>query len=219
MNTINTIIFDLGGILIDWNPEYLYKKIFDYEKEMRFFLDNICTKDWNECQDAGYPLEKATNDLINKYPKYQNEINAYYTRWKEMFGNYNAQRRQVISPLYSSVISPICNTYYSAKKNDYYGIIDSVGNEILNFEFDRIIEWNDTLVIAKKNDSFSMINIKNSSTIIEFNRFSFIRENGNKLIEVFSKDGYGIYSSVFGEILMGLSMNAIKSMPDEPFVL
>ena len=76
MHTINTIIFDLGGVLIDWNPEYLYKKIFDNEKEMRFFLDNICTKDWNECQDAGYPLEKATSDLINKYPKYQNEINA-----------------------------------------------------------------------------------------------------------------------------------------------
>ena len=43
MHTINTIIFDLGGVLIDWNPEYLYKKIFDDEKEMRFFLDNICT--------------------------------------------------------------------------------------------------------------------------------------------------------------------------------
>ena len=120
----------------------------------------------------------------------------------QMFGNYNSQRRQVISPLYSSVILPICNMYYSAKKNDYYGIIDSVGNEVLNFEFDRIIEWNDTLVIAKKNDSFSIINIKNNSIIIEFNSFSFIRENGNKLIEIFSKDGYGIYSSIFGEILM-----------------
>ena len=68
----------------------------------------------------------------------------------QMFGNYNSQRRQVISTLYSSVILPICNTYYLAKKNDYYGIIDSLGNEVLNFEFDRILEWNDTLVIAKK---------------------------------------------------------------------
>ena len=58
-----------------------------------------------------------------------------------------------------------------AKKNDYYGIIDSLGNEVLNFEFDRIIEWNDTLVIAKKNDSFSIINIKNNSILIEFNSF------------------------------------------------
>ena len=53
MNHINTIIFDLGGVLIDWNPEYLYKKIFSNEKDMHFFLDNICTKEWNEQQDAG----------------------------------------------------------------------------------------------------------------------------------------------------------------------
>ena len=57
MSKINTIIFDLGGVLIDWNPEYLYKKIFSNEQDMRFFLDNICTKEWNEEQDAGYPLE------------------------------------------------------------------------------------------------------------------------------------------------------------------
>ena len=64
MSKINTIIFDLGGVLIDWNPEYLYKKVFSNEQDMRFFLDNICTKEWNEEQDAGYPLEKATKDLI-----------------------------------------------------------------------------------------------------------------------------------------------------------
>ena len=87
MSNINTVIFDLGGVLIDWNPEYLYKKIFSNEKDMRFILDNICTKKWNEEQDAGYPLEKATNDLIEKYPKYNNEIKAYYSRWKEMFGD------------------------------------------------------------------------------------------------------------------------------------
>ena len=64
MSKINTIIFDLGGVLIDWNPEYLYKKIFSNEQDMRFFLDNICTKEWNEEQDAGYPLEKATKDFL-----------------------------------------------------------------------------------------------------------------------------------------------------------
>ena len=42
---------------------------------MRFFLDNICTKEWNENQDAGYPIKQATSDLIKKHPKYLNEIN------------------------------------------------------------------------------------------------------------------------------------------------
>ena len=86
MHTINTIIFDLGGVLIDWNPEYLYKKIFDDEKEMRFFLDNVCTKEWNENQDAGYPLNKATEERVKLFPQYENLIRIYYGRWEEMLG-------------------------------------------------------------------------------------------------------------------------------------
>ena len=100
MNQVSTVIFDLGGVLIDWNPSYLYKKIFAHEKDMRFFLDNICTKKWNENQDAGYPLAQATNDLIKEYPQYQDEINAYYTRWKEMFGDYNAHSVSILEKLH-----------------------------------------------------------------------------------------------------------------------
>jgi len=100
MNQVNTVIFDLGGVLIDWNPLYLYKKIFDHEKDIRFFLDNVCTKEWNENQDAGYPLAQATDDLIKKYPQYQDEINAYYTRWREMFGDYNAHSVSILEKLH-----------------------------------------------------------------------------------------------------------------------
>ena len=100
MNQVSTVIFDLGGVLIDWNPSYLYKKIFAHEKDMRFFLDNICTKEWNENQDAGYPLVQATNDLIKEYPQYQDEINAYYTRWKEMFGDYNTHSVSILEKLH-----------------------------------------------------------------------------------------------------------------------
>ena len=50
---INTIIFDLGGVLIDWNPRYLYRKLFASEAEVDWFLQNICTSEWNDEQDAG----------------------------------------------------------------------------------------------------------------------------------------------------------------------
>ena len=50
---IKVIVFDLGGVLVDWNPRYLYRKWFDTEAEVDFFLQNICTSDWNEEQDAG----------------------------------------------------------------------------------------------------------------------------------------------------------------------
>ena len=58
---INTIIFDLGGVLIDWNPDYVFtENYFDSQEQRTFFFQNVCTPDWNENQDAGYPIAKAT---------------------------------------------------------------------------------------------------------------------------------------------------------------
>ncbi|GAA3574415.1 HAD family phosphatase [Snuella lapsa] len=87
MTTINTIIFDLGGVLIDWNPEYVFLDAFQGDhKKMQWFLANICTTDWNENQDAGYPLNQATNDLIARFPEYENLIKMYYGNWENMLG-------------------------------------------------------------------------------------------------------------------------------------
>jgi len=83
---INTIIFDLGAVLIDWNPRYVYRSIFDNDERIDWFLQNICTSDWNENQDAGYPVAQATAELIEKHPEWQKEITAYYGRWQEMLG-------------------------------------------------------------------------------------------------------------------------------------
>ncbi|GGB10424.1 HAD family hydrolase [Puia dinghuensis] len=83
---IDTLVFDLGGVLIDWNPQYLYNKIIPDEQERRWFLSTICTPDWNEEQDAGRSLQEATELLVAKYPDHEAAIRAYYGRWKEMLG-------------------------------------------------------------------------------------------------------------------------------------
>jgi 2-haloacid dehalogenase len=83
---IKTVIFDFGGVLIDWNPRYLYRSIFDDEKETEHFLSNICTSDWNEEQDAGRTLQEATEYLVGRFPQHQPHIEAYYSRWEEMLG-------------------------------------------------------------------------------------------------------------------------------------
>lgn len=83
---ISTIIFDLGGVLIDWNPRYVYRTIFDNEEKIDWFFENICTSDWNENQDAGRSLNEATEELVIAYPEYEKEIRAYYGRWEEMLG-------------------------------------------------------------------------------------------------------------------------------------
>ncbi|PWH82449.1 HAD family hydrolase [Algibacter marinivivus] len=88
MSKIDTIIFDLGGVLIDWNPEYVFLDVFHGNREkMQWFFDNICTNDWNENQDAGYPMAKATEERVALFPEYEKEIRMFYGRWVEMLGD------------------------------------------------------------------------------------------------------------------------------------
>jgi len=98
-NAIDTIIFDLGGVLIDWNPRYVYRKIFKTEQEVEWFLTNVTTPEWNENQDAGYPLHKATQELIAKHPEWEPEIKAYYGRWLEMLGEDIHETVQILRQL------------------------------------------------------------------------------------------------------------------------
>lgn len=83
---INAVIFDLGGVLIDWNPDYVFDRMFQDENKKKHFYQNICTPDWNEQQDAGRSLQEATDELLQKHPDWKEYIEAYYGRWEEMLG-------------------------------------------------------------------------------------------------------------------------------------
>jgi 2-haloacid dehalogenase len=80
------VVFDLGGVLIDWNPTYLYKRIFRTREAMDYFLKNVCTFEWNEAQDGGRPISEATRVLIQNFPEYALEINSFYDYWPVMLG-------------------------------------------------------------------------------------------------------------------------------------
>lgn len=80
------IIWDLGNVLIDWNPSYVFDKLIKDESKRMQFFNEICTMDWNENQDAGYPIKQATEELVEKHPDWKEYIEAYYGRWTEMLG-------------------------------------------------------------------------------------------------------------------------------------
>jgi len=87
MNKIDTIIFDLGGVLIDWSPEYVYREVFNGDQQkVDWFLGTICTHDWNVEQDAGRSIQKATELLVAQYPEYEEWIRIFYDRWEDMLG-------------------------------------------------------------------------------------------------------------------------------------
>ena len=79
-----TIVFDLGGVLVDWNPRYLYRSVFNDDAKMNHFLANICTGNWNELQDAGRSIQEATEVLVGHFPEYEFYIRMFYGEWQKM---------------------------------------------------------------------------------------------------------------------------------------
>ena len=72
---IKNIIFDLGGVLIDWNPDYVFLKVFKGDKlKLKEFYEKVCTVEWNENQDAGYPIDRAPEGRISLFPEYEEQI-------------------------------------------------------------------------------------------------------------------------------------------------
>ena len=109
------VIFDLGGVLIDWNPRYLYRKLFDEEEEMEWFLENICTSSWNAEQDAGRPFEEAVRLLVEEHPDHEQHIRAYQERWDEMLGGVIEGTREVLSELRDEQVPLYALTNWSSE--------------------------------------------------------------------------------------------------------
>ncbi|PKQ61379.1 HAD family hydrolase [Labilibaculum manganireducens] len=96
---IKNIIFDFGGVLIDWNPRYLYRNVFQDEAEMEYFLKDVCSTEWNIRQDAGRPLNEATEELVKEIPQYEKEIRNYYSDWVKMVGGAIEENAALIKDL------------------------------------------------------------------------------------------------------------------------
>lgn len=84
MAPISAVVFDLGGVLVDWNPRHLYRKLFPGDEAgMEHFLANVCTPEWNEEQDAGRPFAEGIALLQERHPEHRELIAAYWERWDE----------------------------------------------------------------------------------------------------------------------------------------
>lgn len=80
----DVVIFDFGGVLVDWNPRHLYRKLFgDDEEGMERFLSEVTTNEWNLQQDKGRPWAEAVGLLTSQHPQHADLIAAYHERWPE----------------------------------------------------------------------------------------------------------------------------------------
>ncbi len=135
-SSVQAVVFDLGGVLIDWDPRYLYRRIFDSEEEMEAFLSTVCTPEWNAEQDRGRPFAEGVAELVERYPVHAAAITAYHERWTEMLGGDIGGTVELLAELRAAGVPLYALTNWSAET---FGIARE------RFEF---LSWFDGVLVS-----------------------------------------------------------------------
>ena len=109
------VVFDLGGVLVDWDPRYLYRQLFDDTDEMESFLAEVTTAEWNAHQDAGRPWVEAVELLVAEHPQRRELIEAFHRRWPEMLVGEIPGTVDVLADLRAAGVRLIALSNWSAE--------------------------------------------------------------------------------------------------------
>ncbi|HEX2754118.1 MAG TPA: HAD family phosphatase [Candidatus Limnocylindrales bacterium] len=111
----SAVVFDLGGVLIDWNPRYLYRRLIADEASMERFLADVVSPAWNREMDRGRPLADLVAELVGRHPEQADLIEAYRTRWLEMLGAAYDDTVDVLAELRTDGVRLLALTNWSAE--------------------------------------------------------------------------------------------------------
>ena len=109
------VVFDLGGVLIDWDPRYLYRKLLDDEAAVEEFLATVCTPEWNAEQDRGRPFAEGVAELAERHPEHAADIAAYHERWPEMLAGEVPGSVEVLADLRAAGVPLYALTNWAAE--------------------------------------------------------------------------------------------------------
>jgi 2-haloacid dehalogenase len=113
---VTVIVFDIGNVLLRWNPRNLYRKVFQATPQMEWFLANICDTPWNEAQDLGRKWIDAIAERIALFPQWESEIRAYDERWVEMLDGEITENVCLLKQLKSAGMRTFAITNFSTEK-------------------------------------------------------------------------------------------------------
>lgn len=110
------VVFDVGNVLVDWNPRFLYRSIFADEAEMEWFLANVCTPAWNLEQDRGRPFADAVAERIALFPQHEAAIRAFDERWPETISGTIPESVALLETLRARGVPDYAITNFSHEK-------------------------------------------------------------------------------------------------------
>lgn len=120
MTTLTTVVFDVGKVLFEWDLRHLFAKLIADPTELDWFLANVVTPEWHFQHDAGRPLAEMTAERIALYPKYQNEIDAYRTRFNETIPGPVAGSLEIVAELANRDVPLFAITNFGAEFWDMF---------------------------------------------------------------------------------------------------
>jgi 2-haloacid dehalogenase len=112
----STVVFDVGNVLLRWDPRNLYRKVFDDEERMEWFLANVCTHDWNVEQDRGREWDEAVALLVDRHPDHEPAIRAFHERWHETVSGVFDENVALLKRLQEAGVPTYCITNFSGPK-------------------------------------------------------------------------------------------------------
>jgi 2-haloacid dehalogenase len=113
---IEAVVFDIGGVLLDWDPRYLYRSLLPDETSVERFLAEVCTPSWNAAQDAGRDWDEAVAALTARFPEHADLIRAYHERWPEMVAGVFEDTAAILRELRAAGVPTYALTNFSAQK-------------------------------------------------------------------------------------------------------
>ncbi len=109
-------VFDIGNVLLDWDPRYLYRKLFADAERMEWFLREVLTRDWILETDRGKPFQEAVAERAARYPDFATEIEAFDSRWLETISGPIAPSIALLETLRARGVPIYAITNFSAQK-------------------------------------------------------------------------------------------------------
>lgn len=112
---VDTVVFDLGNVLIDWNPRYLYRELFEDEARMEWFLTHVVSHDWNVQMDAGKPFAEAVRERAQLFPEFAHEIGLWHTGWHNMLRDVLPETEALVRALHAQDVPLYALSNWSAE--------------------------------------------------------------------------------------------------------
>lgn len=136
------IIFDFGGVLIDWNPYYLYRKVLKDDAQIKSFLEEINFQHWNSQFDKGYPFEQGVDEKCAEFPHRAELIRRFNSHWMDAMGEILMDTADVVHQLRTAGYTLYGLSNWSVSKfnlvKEQFGFLDDLDGYLLSGEVKQI---------------------------------------------------------------------------------